>query len=91
MRAEAMDLDVAGDFVAMAAQLVYIKSNMLLPRPRRGEDEDPRAGLVEMLLEYQRMKEVAPYFREKGEIGRDIFVKSPEKLWARRRGSTASR
>lgn len=78
--AEAMDLDVAGDFVAMAAQLVYIKSRMLLPRPAEEEDEDPRAGLVEMLLEYQRMKEVAPLFRERGESGRDIFVKSPEKL-----------
>ena len=78
--AEAMDLDVAGDFVAMAAQLVYIKSRMLLPRPEEEEDEDPRAGLVEMLLEYQRMKEVAPLFRERGESGRDIFVKPPEKL-----------
>lgn len=78
--AEAMDLDVAGDFVAMAAQLVYIKSKMLLPRYDEQEDEDPRAGLVEMLLEYQRLKEVAPYFKEKGELGRDIFVKPPESL-----------
>lgn len=75
-----MDMDVAGDFVAMAAQLVYIKSKMLLPKHEEDEDEDPRAGLVEMLLEYQRMKEVMPYFREKGEIGRDIFVKPPELL-----------
>ena len=75
--AEAMDLDVAGDFVAMAAQLVYIKSKMLLPRH---EEEDPRAGLVEMLLEYQRLKEAAVFFREKGETGRDIFVKPPENL-----------
>ena len=58
--AEAMDLDVAGDFVAMAAQLVYIKSKMLLPRHEEEEDEDPRAGLVEMLLEYQRIKEATP-------------------------------
>ena len=80
--AEAMDLDVAGDFVAMAAQLVYIKSKMLLPRHEEEEDEDPRAGLVEMLLEYQRIKEATPYFREKGEIGRDIFVRQPEPLGA---------
>lgn len=78
--AEEMDLDVAGDFVAMAAQLVYIKSKMLLPRHEEEEDEDPRAGLVEMLLEYQRLKEATPYFREKGEVGRDIFVKPPENL-----------
>lgn len=78
--AEAMDLDVAGDFVAMAAQLVYIKSKMLLPRYEEEEEEDPRTSLVEMLLEYQRIKETASFFREKGELGRDIFVKPPEHL-----------
>ena len=78
--AQRMDMDVAGDFVAMAAQLVYIKSKMLLPRHEEDEEDDPRAGLVEMLLEYQRMKEIAPFFREKGELGRDIFVKNPENL-----------
>ncbi len=78
--AHAMDLDVAGDFVAMAAQLVYIKSKMLLPRAEEEEEEDPRTSLVELLLEYQRIKGVIPYFREKGEFGRDIFVKPPEDL-----------
>ena len=78
--AEAMDLDIAGDFVAMAAQLVYIKSKMLLPRHEEEEEEDPRAGLVEMLLEYQRLKQASEFFREKGELGRDIFVKQPENL-----------
>ena len=44
--AEHMDLDVAGDFIAMAAQLVYIKSRMLLPKHEEDEaGEDPRAGL----------------------------------------------
>ncbi|MGN0994686.1 MAG: segregation and condensation protein A, partial [Butyricicoccus sp.] len=56
--AEAMDLDVAGDFIAMAAQLVYIKSKMLLPRYDDEPEEDPRAQLVEQLLEYQRIREV---------------------------------
>ncbi len=79
-RAKEMDLDVAGDFVAMAAQLVYIKSKMLLPRAEEDDEEDPRAGLVEMLLEYQRIKGVTPYFREKGEAGRDIIVKPPENI-----------
>ncbi|MDY3618962.1 segregation and condensation protein A [Agathobaculum sp.] len=78
--AHEMDMDVAGDFVAMAAQLVYIKSKMLLPRHEEEEEEDPRAGLVEMLLEYQRLKEVAPFFRDRGELGRDIFIKQPEQL-----------
>ncbi|WNX83384.1 segregation/condensation protein A [Agathobaculum sp. NTUH-O15-33] len=78
--AHVMDMDVAGDFVAMAAQLVYIKSKMLLPKHEEEEEEDPRAGLVEMLLEYQRMKEIAPVLKSKSEFGRDIFVKSPETL-----------
>ena len=78
--AEAMDLDVAGDFVAMAAQLVYIKSKMLLPRHEEEEEEDPRTSLVEMLLEYHRIKESASKKKKKGELGRDIFVKPPEHL-----------
>lgn len=76
--AGSMDLDVAGDFIAMAAQLVYIKSKMLLPAPEEAEEEDPRAGLVELLLEYQRIKEMAPFFRAQTDLGRDIFVKAPE-------------
>ena len=64
--AEHMDLDVAGDFIAMAAQLVYIKSRMLLPKHEENEDgEDPRAGLVEMLLEYQRLKSATAFLRKR--------------------------
>lgn len=78
-QAEQMDMDVAGDFIAMAAQLLLIKSRMLLPKPQQEQaEEDPRAALVEQLLEYQRMKELTPLFRERLEIGRDIFVKQPE-------------
>lgn len=76
--AETLDMDVSGDFIAMAAQLLYIKSKMLLPADEEEEDDDPRAELVQLLLEYQRMKEVTPLFKEKSEIGRDIFVKEPE-------------
>lgn len=73
-----MDLDTAGDFIAMAAQLVYIKSRMLLPKPEPEQTEDPRAQLVEQLLEYQRMKEMTPYFRDQLDRGRDIVTKPPE-------------
>lgn len=76
--AQAMDLDVAGDFIAMAAQLVYIKSKMLLPKPGSEPEDDPRTGLVEQLLEYQRMKEMTPCFREHLDYGRDIVTKPPE-------------
>lgn len=76
--AESLDLDVAGDFIAMAAQLVYIKSRMLLPKPETEQAEDPRAELVEQLIEYQRMKEMTPYFREQIDSGRDRMTKPPE-------------
>lgn len=76
--AQKFDMDVSGDFIAMAAQLLYIKSKMLLPTQEEDEEDDPRAELVQLLLEYQRMKEVTPLFKEKSELGRDIFVKEPE-------------
>ena len=78
--ARRMDMEVAGDFIAMAAQLIYIKSKMLLPVYEEEEEDDPRLQLVEMLLEYQRIKEMTPYFRQQTELGRDIYVKQPELL-----------
>ena len=57
-----LDLEIAGEFIVMAAALIYIKSKMLLPVEREEEDEeggDPRAELVRKLLEYQAFKEAA--------------------------------
>ncbi len=59
-----LDLDVAGEFLVMAATLIHIKSKMLLPPDQTGEEEageepDPRAELVSRLLEYKRYKEAA--------------------------------
>ena len=62
-----LDLDVAADYVYMAALLINIKSRMLLPRDESGEGEggeDPRKELVDRLLEYQRFKAVAESFAE---------------------------
>ncbi len=76
---EIRDLELESEFVAMSAQLLYIKSKMLLPRHDDGiEEEDPRATLVQMLLEYQKFKEVSGLLSTKYEVGRDIFVKEPE-------------
>jgi len=70
---EKMDLDVAGDFFVMAATLMYIKSRLLLPKheqdaqPADGEDDehlDPRWGLVQQLLEYQKIKDAAGGLQE---------------------------
>ncbi len=57
-----LDLEIAGEFIVMAATLIYIKSKMLLPTDKNEEDadgEDPRAELVRKLLEYQAFKEAA--------------------------------
>jgi segregation and condensation protein A len=54
-----LDLEIAGDFIVMAAELMQIKVKMLLPRePGMEEEEDPRSELVRRLLEYRRFKEV---------------------------------
>src|SRR3990172_367737 len=55
-----LDLEVAGDFIVMAAELMQIKVRMLLPQPPEGEEEeDPRADLVRRLLEYKKFKEAS--------------------------------
>jgi segregation and condensation protein A len=71
-----LDLDVAGEYLLMAATLAWIKSRMLLP-PEPGDEEaeglDPRAELVARLLEYQRFKEAAAELAELPRLGRDVF------------------
>jgi segregation and condensation protein A len=71
-----LDLDVAAEYLLMAATLAWIKSRMLLPvEPVEGEEEaiDPRAELIARLLEYQRFKEVAGALGEMPLLGRDVF------------------
>lgn len=75
------DLAVACEFVAMSAHLLYIKSKMLLPKYDDIDDEeDPRARLVEMLLEYQRIKEVSSTLNSRAETGLDMYTKMPEQI-----------
>ena len=72
-----LNLDVAGEFLLMAATLLHIKSKMLLPSPLEEEEEegeDPRAELVNRLLEYQKYKEAAARLHERDILDRDIFV-----------------
>jgi segregation and condensation protein A len=57
------DLDSAGEFLEMAATLIHIKAQMLLPRPGQDEDEDPRAELVRRLLEYEQIRDVSERLR----------------------------
>jgi segregation and condensation protein A len=77
---ESLDLDVAGDYVAEAAQLIQIKSRMLLPRPAAGPDgepgeEDPRADLVQRLLEYRRLKDAAQALAEVDRVRQGIWTR----------------
>src|SRR6186713_3754980 len=70
-------LELAAEYLLMAALMIEIKSRMLLPRPKRedeGEPEDPRAELVRRLLEYERMKKGAQQLGEVPVAGRDFSL-----------------
>ncbi len=59
-----MDMDIAGDFITMASELMLIKSRMLLPKMQDDDEEDPRARLANALIEYKRAKEAAVLLNE---------------------------
>jgi segregation and condensation protein A len=71
---ERLDLEIASEFIVMAAHLCVIKSRMLLPREtEEDEGEDPRSGLVTQLLEYQKFKAAAQILEESENISRAIL------------------
>lgn len=78
---QSLNLDVAGEYLVMAAYLTFIKSQMLLPPVRdddadeSGPQEDPRDDLVAHLLEYKRYKESAECFGSLPLLGRDVFAR----------------
>src|SRR5512139_1954191 len=80
----ALDIDVAGEYLLMAATLCHIKSRELLPSPEPLEDEehavegeevevDPRADLIRRLLEYQKYKEAADQLGQRPVVGRNVW------------------
>ena len=77
------NLELAAEYLVMAAMLMEIKSRMLLPRPRSAEPEehDPRAELVRRLLEYERIKKAAQELDERPQEGRDLVSVS---VWIER-------
>jgi segregation and condensation protein A len=76
-RISTLALDEAADYLEMAARLLRIKAQMLLPRAEGEETwEDPRAELVRRLLEYQQMREVVDLLERRGEERRNRFARS---------------
>lgn len=75
-----LNLDIAGEFLVMAATLLQIKSRMLLPATQEedgeAEVEDPRAELVRRLLEYQRYRDASQLLSARNLLGRDVFARS---------------
>jgi len=75
-----LNLELAGEYLLMAAMLAEIKSRMLLPRPQtaEGEEDDPRAELVRRLQEYERYKRAAEDMDSLARLERDVFQASAE-------------
>ncbi|MCY1058299.1 segregation/condensation protein A [Nannocystis sp. SCPEA4] len=82
-----LDLEIAGDYLVMAATLAYLKSRELLPpEPRAGEagqseeeeGEDPREALIRRLVEYERFKQAAAELDSLPVSGRDVFARGAE-------------
>ncbi len=78
---KAMQLELAGEYLVMAAMLAEIKSRMLLPRPvsEDEDDDDPRAELIRRLQEYEQIKTAAENLEELPRLERDIFLARAER------------
>jgi len=78
-----LNIDIAAEFLVMAATLAHIKSRMLLPPDESQESDDseeeadPRQDLVRRLLQYQRFKEAAESLRDRTLLDRDVFARGP--------------
>ena len=77
-----LDLNLAGDYLVMAATLMMIKSRMLLPEEQREEmeedEDDPRWDLVKQLVEYKKFKDAAVHLQKLEEVQEDVFVRRGE-------------
>jgi segregation and condensation protein A len=82
---EELDVDVSSEFIYMAATLIYIKSKMLLPPDPLGETEeaggDPRAELVQRLVEHEKFKNAAQLLYQKQQIEEHVWSKPDKSLY----------
>jgi segregation and condensation protein A len=76
---KSMNVDIAGDFLVMAATLIQIKSRMLLPVHEDSDEEDPRQEIARPLLEYLQMKSAALQLNDRELLGEHTFIRSPSK------------
>lgn len=75
-----LDLEIASEFLIMAAQLIYIKSKMLLPKPEKSEEQsDPRQELVEQLVEHIKFREISQILKDRYEIWSKAFPRKISK------------
>jgi len=77
---KALNIEVAAEYLVMAATLMHIKSRMLLPREQKGdlcEEDDPRLEITKALKELKKAKEYAQLLNSQPILGRDVFVRPP--------------
>ena len=80
---EKLNLEVASEYLVMAAELLEIKSKLLLPVQKEEDTEeevDPREELVNRLIEYQTYNEITKVLQEKENLRKEIYTKSPENI-----------
>ena len=77
---EKMNLDIASEYLAMAAELIEMKSNILLPKPDIVDIEDERQDLINRLLDYEQYKKVTSFFRDLEYNRRQFYTREPDDL-----------
>lgn len=80
---ERLDLNIASEYLALAAELIEIKSSVLLPKPEIPEDEyeeDPRENLINRLLEYEKIKEATPKLKKLEQERQQLYTKIPSNM-----------
>ena len=89
---QVLNIDIAGEFIVMAANLLYIKSRTLLPKDQQmaeedADEDDPRWELIRQLIEYKKFKEAASHLRTREAMQEKLFPRFPAVPGARRRPS----
>lgn len=82
-REKSLNINISSSYLVMAAELMYLKSKLLLPstnKDEENEEEITRENLINKLLEYKKYKELAPEFKKLEEERRKIYIKGPEKV-----------